>query len=551
MRKLIVILLALALAAGVALAGRKFYRDWKTDRAVAKARLALANNDYENGLLWVRQAITLNARNVAAIRMMGDFAEMIGSPAAVGWRSRLLEVDPTPATNRFLLTRVAIAQREFVLALKTLDGVDAEGKKTGEYHRQFGALALATRSFQTAETHFEQAVKLEPANPFPAVQLGMLLLRHDEAAPADRGLRILEGLRTNPAVRVDALRYLAFDAFRHTNHARALQLAQELVAESNSVYSDRVMQLNLLVATASPQMNPTLVEYQQQAQTNAQHQFDLGRWMLGTLGPARALNWLETLPKARMTNLPVSMVVADAYAGQTNWSGLQRFVQAQRWGELEHLRLLYVARAFREQGLSTASKAEWSKAIREATGHLDRLDAIRGIALNWGWLPEYEETLWLIVTRFPAEKRSLIALSDRLFADGKTRSLLTLYELRSKLDPGDWAVKNNLATLALLLNSEDHRPHDLAREVYEQNKGNPIYAATYAFSLYLKKNNVESLKVMSQLRPEELQNPSVAGYYGLFLAAAGETSKAKQYLDLAAKAQVLPEEADLFRRANR
>ena len=115
-------------------------------------------------------------------------------------------------------------------ALKALEDVDAVNKKSAEYHKLYGALALATRSFQAAEMHFEQVVKLEPDNPVPAVQLGMLLIQHDEPVEATRGLKMLESLSTNPLVRLDALRHLAFDAFRHTNHARALKLAEEVMA---------------------------------------------------------------------------------------------------------------------------------------------------------------------------------------------------------------------------------------------------------------------------------------------------------------------------------
>ena len=89
----------------------------------------------------------------------------------------------------------------------------------------------------------------------------------------------------------------------------------------------------------------------------------------------------------------------------------------------------------------------------------------------------------------------------------------------------------------------------MAREVHQQAPTNSFYAATYAYSLYVQGKKAEALKVMQQLKPEELDRPSTAGYYGLMLKAAGDNAKAAIYLEKAAKAQLLPEEKKLFAQA--
>src|SRR5262249_8562084 len=97
---------------------------------------------------------------------------------------------------------------------------------------------------------------------------------------------------------------------------------------------------------------------------------------------------------------------------------------------------------------------------------------------------------------------------------------------------------------------EEQKPHELAREVYEKRKDNPSYASTYAYSLHLQKKTFEALKIMDQLKPEQLEQPAMAGYYGLMLAASGDKAKAKKYVELGANARVLlPEERELFQRA--
>jgi predicted Zn-dependent protease len=136
-----------------------------------------------------------------------------------------------------------------------------------------------------------------------------------------------------------------------------------------------------------------------------------------------------------------------------------------------------------------------------------------------------------------------------LYDTGRTRPLLNLFTLQSKRKPADLSLKNNLAMTALLLDAQELKPHDLARQVYDQNPTNAAYASTYAFSLHLKNQNPEALKVMKQLPPKALEDPAIAGYYGLVLNATGDRANAVTYLNWAFKSTLLPEEKKLFEQA--
>jgi Flp pilus assembly protein TadD len=89
------------------------------------------------------------------------------------------------------------------------------------------------------------------------------------------------------------------------------------------------------------------------------------------------------------------------------------------------------------------------------------------------------------------------------------------------------------------------KAHELAKEVFAQNPDQPIIASTYAFSLHLQGRSKEGLAVMQKLKPDVLESPSVALYYGLLLSATGETNKAGKYLDIAQRSDLLPEEKAL------
>jgi hypothetical protein len=56
---------------------------------------------------------------------------------------------------------------------------------------------------------------------------------------------------------------------------------------------------------------------------------------------------------------------------------------------------------------------------------------------------------------------------------------------------------------------------------------------------------------MSTLNPTQLHEPATAAYYGVFLAAAGNTQEAREYLQLGATAKLLPEEKTLITKAEK
>jgi len=62
----------------------------------------------------------------------------------------------------------------------------------------------------------------------------------------------------------------------------------------------------------------------------------------------------------------------------------------------------------------------------------------------------------------------------------------------------------------------------------------------------LQKKNAEALRVFDSLAAPELENPSIAGCYGLVLKANGNLAKARQYLDIGSKSPMLPEQRQLM-----
>ena len=115
--------------------------------------------------------------------------------------------------------------------------------------------------------------------------------------------------------------------------------------------------------------------------------------------------------------------------------------------------------------------------------------------------------------------------------------------------PDDPAVRNNFAQISLLLKAETFRARGIARDLHEAHPHDAAFASTYAFALFQSGDVKGAVKIMSQLTPEQLHDPSVAAYYGLLLAAAGQNDAATEYFALAEKAKLLPEEEELVSQA--
>jgi hypothetical protein len=309
------------------------------------------------------------------------------------------------------------------------------------------------------------------------------------------------------------------------------------------------LRLDVLKGSQNAEFKPALTAFQREAGTNTAKIYELSLWQMTRIGPAETLAWMQSLPKNMQTNQPVALFTAECQTMLGDWRGLQNSLKQQDWAGLEFIRHAFQTRALRGQDLIAASKAEWDLALKTANGRKESLVMLLRLAAQWNWQSEGEDILWTIVNQYPSEKWAFGALNQALFVDGRTRSLMMLYSQELKRSPSDLGMKNNFTMTALLLDAQELKPHELARELYEKAPTNAACVSTYAFSLHMQKKDAEALKVIEQLKPQELQNPSIAGYYGLILKATGNTTKAKAYLEAASKARLLPEEKKLFDQA--
>jgi predicted Zn-dependent protease len=485
---------------------------------------------------------------------MAQITEGLDARSAFDWRKRVVDLKPESTDDRFALTKAAMRVGNLSAATNALDGIDAAGRNTTEYHNIAGILAIAGNQPAQAESHFLEASRLSPGELAPKLSLSIVRLQSTNAqsvADARTALKTISANPTNSSLRCQALRELAADALRNKQNNDALAFTRALLQETNSVFRDRTLHLDVLQQSRSPEFRSALATFQREAANSPRDIGIMAQWQITNSTPVEVLQWLQTLPEKSRTNAPANMAIAACLNTIKQWPQLHTFLANQNWSDLgfEFLRHAYLARSLREREMPAPAKAEWELALKDANNQKASLTALALTAESWKWRTEYEETLWIIVNRYAEEKWALQALSQALYAGGRTRPLMMLFSQELKRQPSNLAIKNNLTTTALLLDARELRPHEMAHQIYQAAPTNSTFASTYAFSLYLLEKYPEALKVMQALPQKDLEHPAIAGYYGLILAATGDKQKARPYLDWAFKAQLLPEERKLFEKA--
>lgn len=552
MRKIfivIVCLIAVLLTGYVAYRG---YKVWKCSHLMSLAHQFLAKGDGRNAMLCVQQVLRADPRNLDATRVTAQLTEAAHSPSALLWWSRVVEYNPHSLNDRLALAQCAMQARDYATATNALGGVAQADRNTVAYHNVAGAVAAAANQNAQAEAQFLEASRLDPQN--LSVQLNLAVVRlhgtnNLDQAEARIMLQRIGANPTNAFVRCEALRELAVDALRHRQTDAALSLSKQLLQETNSTFRDRLLRLDVLQHVQPAGFQTALATFQHEAATNSGKIHELATWQMLNTSPQDALTWLRTLSANMQTNQVVELLAAECRTALRDWRGLQSSIETQNWDELEFVRHAFLSLSLRGQALPDSAKVEWDRALQAANGQSGSLVMLFRLAAQWNWENEGEDILWTIINRYPDEKWAPQVLSQAFYAGGRTRSLMQLFSLESQRNPSDLGTKNNLAMTALLLNAQELKPYDLAREVYQASPTNASYVSTYAFSLYLQGKNAEALKAIKTLKPGELQNPSIAGYYGLILKATGDRARARAYLDWSAKARLLPEEKKLFDQA--
>jgi predicted Zn-dependent protease len=549
-KKLLIFVVVMVAVGATAWFGRKAYRGATERHMLSQATQYLKTNDFQHAELCLRRALQINRNSLPATRMVADMLETAAVPAALPWRIRAAQLDPGNTTNRFQWAETALKTGDLKSAADALDGVPAEAKTSAAYIKLSGALAWAKRDAAKAEKYYNEAARLEPTNIPIKLNLATIHLTSTDHEVAQAARASLEDLASNPAWRLNALQDLQKDAIARRSLPDALRFSKELATGPAARFGDKIEYLQLLKVSTNADFEACYTSLKAEATNSAVYAFALGRWMAAAEGPTNAMRWLQNLAPTIRTNQPVPLIVTDCQIALKDWKGLSATVNSQDWADANFYRLALESLATRSVGAEYTSQSAWRNCIRQATHRLDRLSRLAQVTAAWKWRAETIEVLKEITSEFPQEKWAANSLMAELYAAGETRQLTELLTKLYAEDKNDARVKNNLANLYLLRKLDLEQAYRLADEAYHSAPQDPFFTSTYAFSLLLQKKPDEALKVLKDLKPEYLQIPSVAAYYGVVQAGSGHKDLAKEPLQMAEQAKVLlPEEKEMVRLA--
>jgi Flp pilus assembly protein TadD len=340
-------------------------------------------------------------------------------------------------------------------------------------------------------------------------------------------------------------------ATQERNWAVVLDLARELQGLPEATFNDRLVYLSALSATADPGIQDYLAKLQTEAKDDADKVFRLIAWMNSHGEMARSLAWKESLSAEILGEVHVRVALADAYVARNDWPELQRLVEGNTWGGFEFVRFALKARIARAKNDEAGFTKNWTEAVRLAGDKIPSLKLLERTAAGWGWKEEATNLLWLRAETREGAAEALETLSRQYDQDRDTHGLYRVIAHLLKISPNDPKTRNNFAQLALLLGVEVQTARATARELYNQNPNDPVFVSTYAFALEQAGDSKQALRIMSGLTPEQLHVPNTAAYYGIILAAANKPQEAAEYLQLAERARLLPEEEALVARAKK
>ena len=348
--------------------------------------------------------------------------------------------------------------------------------------------------------------------------------------------------------RTGALRALLNDAVARNDLAVADNLAEQLQMSQQVTFGDYLLCLNFYRKLDDKKFRLLLDRVKPFAARNPSDLASLMDWMNNNGFASEIVKWIDKLPEDEINSPPVSITVAEAYAGVNNWSRLKRWTRSGSWGESEYLRLAYQAIATRQSQHAADTEFEtlWRSAEQATDERPETELTLARLASKWNLGIESEQ-LWLRIAKNPPMRREALDALARFYrAKNETRKLYDILQRLHESSPDEPPITADLARLGLNIGQNTKESQDLAKEAYDRAPNEVNCAVTYAFSLYRLGRNAEGLEIIKKLPADQLHDPHAAVYVALLLIDSNQADVAKEYIDAADDGKIYAEEKQLL-----
>ncbi len=529
--------------------GSKAYAGWRERRLLQQGTSLLEKRDYAGASVAAQKVLQLHPDSLAAYYILADATEKENVIDTVAWRAQIARLRPRDLDSQLNLASAALRFGQLDTARKAMEQVPEPDRDKAAYHVVAGWLARAQGDEAGLLEHFAAALKREPANELYQFNLAVLEIKSPDTAKRDVARATLQNLTKNPQYRAGSLRALLNDAVERNDLTDADTLAQQLQMSPQVTFADYLLCLNFYRKLNDKKFLALLDKVKPVAARNPTDLAMLIDWMTSNGLAGEVLKWVEKLKPELTSSPPPSVSVAEAFATAKNWSRLKRWTRSGSWGKADYLRLAYqafAARQIRQTGAEAEFESLWRSAERATEDDPQRQAILARLATKWNLYAEAEQ-LWLRVTKnAPLRREALDSLSRIYRSSNDLPNLYRTMQALHELAPGDVDTAADYARLALLLDQNTSEGHRVAKEAYDHAPTNTNAAVTYAFSLYGLGRTVNGLDIIKKLSPEQIHDPHAAVFVAVLLIDENQFDQAKEYIDVAAKGKIFPEEKKLL-----
>ena len=529
--------------------GLMVQKPWRLESLRKAAREAIQTGDYTGASLKARRALQIDPNYIPAYETMAEIGEHDGLPDAVVWRERVIHLKGESAETLLAFASTALSFGKISSARSALGRVPEKDHEREGFLVLAGTIALESGNHLESARLYETAARLNPEKAAYRLALGRAQSASDDYLTREAGRRLLLELATHDTFGISALRALIANCEAHEELQAALRHAHQLVKVPAHEFSDEVLRLRLMRTTEDENFPTALAETQRKAENTPNHAGSLLLWMSRAGLASEGLDWVLKRTAKLGLSSDLRPAIAGCYLTLGDWDALLTITHAGAWKPVEYVRHAYRSRAFREKSEGNFARNEWNLAINAATRQTEALSWLAQMATEWKWGDEAEQSLWALLDRAPGSKWAIETLQNAYFAQSNTAGLRRIAAHLVKTDPADNIAQNNLALASLLLNNEPDRAMKIAQDLHTKHPDNTAFTSTYAFALHCAGRTPEAIKVIEQLPPQNLEEPAIAAYYGVMLAANKSPEKAARFLELGRAGNLLREEMDLVVKA--
>jgi tetratricopeptide (TPR) repeat protein len=556
-------ILVVAFLTGGAFLGLRYYPQWREDKLVTRGRELISQKKYAEASLTAQRALQVNGRSVGATQLLIDLGETLHTSDVIPARQRLLELRPELLDNRLRLAEIALEMADASLAGKVLESVPLEARQRARYHELRGRHALLTKVLELAEAEFAEALRIEPTNEAYQLNLAEARLGSNDYGKRTAARREAERLMAKREYFYRASRMLIREALEHQSWSRAVTFAEALEKSPEVLFEDRLLYLSILHHLHHREFVSVLTDIQEAAASNADQVYALLSWLHSNNNVLMAVDWAKRLPREIAFKMPVAMALAQCYSAVENWPALKELLTSSDaapdaaagenveidWGSSEFVRRALLARCLRAEGDEKNAQVQWNTAVNVAQNRPDALASLARSAITWNWEAESNEVLWMVGRAEENPRWALDILYRRYLAAQSTRNMHQVAVRMYEVAPKEPWVRNNVAFLSLLLETDIERSLKMSEELHREEPENPNYTSTYAYALYVSGDTQKAVEAMKALGPEQLKQPGYAAYLGIMLASTDARDEARAFLVIGKNASLLPEEKKLVERA--